>query len=784
MSTGKDPKDKTDLQRRFLIGSSLALAGTAASGVLTGCGGGNVGTGGSSTGAPASVPPAPAATPAFTPVPGTYSSAQSVTISSATSGSTIYYTADGSMPTTSSTVYGGAIPVNATKTVRAMATASGFQPSSVGTAAYTISATAPPTPVVATPTFLPVAGTYTSAQSVTISCATSGAKIYYTTNGSAPTTSSTAYSGALTVSATETVRAIATASGDQQSNVGSAAYTISAGAPQVVATPTFTPVAGAYTSAQSVTISCATSGATIFYTVDGSTPTTSSSQYGSPLTVSSTQTLKATAIASGATQSAVATASYTISGGALTAPANLQVINQGGPNNGPQGFFSFLGQSNSVSTAADADYQGLSWLPATPGTNPVAKYNVYRNGTLYDSIATPITITGYIVPGKTSSGANCGVLKVTAVSGGKTATADGKILPGLKLTSSASGFASGTIIVEYTTANTGGGGAGTYSVNWSQTCGSSGSPVTFTGWSYNDTLATGCNNFNFLLPGTVYAYTVTAVDTLGNEGPHAYPSAYMYQGISQTQNANFSYGGQVQNFADTTGAPANGPYDVALTFPAGGGGFLPVWSGAGPDTNGCLCPVQRFECGAFNYLAFDIKVTDNAYLTHDIQYIPVLRAYGVSGGVDSAHWVIARVQDYCTPIVNQWVTCKIPFSHLSYGFVNCTGSFAATGKNQGTLTVSSFGAHTALAIDGSGYITGPGIPSGTCVLTTPPTEPPSGSGPWVYSLTGPNIVGTESGSGNYVYQGTGCYKHGWQYGTNVADNTGTFYLNNIGFTTN
>ena len=80
----------------------------------------------------------------------------------------------------------------------------------------------------AMPTFSPGPGTYGSVQSVTISDATPGAAIYYTTNGSNPTTSSTKYSGGVTVSSTETIKAIAVATGSKQSAVASATYTIAA----------------------------------------------------------------------------------------------------------------------------------------------------------------------------------------------------------------------------------------------------------------------------------------------------------------------------------------------------------------------------------------------------------------------------------------------------------------------------------------------------------------------------------------------------------------------------
>jgi len=64
-----------------------------------------------------------------------------------------------------------------------------------------------------TPTFSPRSGTYSGPQSVTITDATPGATIYYTANGTTPTTGSTKYTGPVTVSASETLRAIAVANG-------------------------------------------------------------------------------------------------------------------------------------------------------------------------------------------------------------------------------------------------------------------------------------------------------------------------------------------------------------------------------------------------------------------------------------------------------------------------------------------------------------------------------------------------------------------------------------------
>ena len=91
---------------------------------------------------------------------------------------------------------------------------------------------------VAAPTFTPAAGEYTAAQSVEIACATDGASIYYTTDGTDPTAASTAYTAAIAVGESMTIKAIAVKEGMTDSEIASAAYTIN-----IPATPDFTTVA-------------------------------------------------------------------------------------------------------------------------------------------------------------------------------------------------------------------------------------------------------------------------------------------------------------------------------------------------------------------------------------------------------------------------------------------------------------------------------------------------------------------------------------------------------------
>lgn len=167
---------------------------------------------------------------------------------------------------------------------------------------------------VESPTASPAAEAYDSAQSVTLSTTTSGATIYYTTDGNDPTISSTQYSSPISISSSTTLKAIAIKSGMWDSNVFSGSYIINL--PGTVAAPTASPTAGTYDSGQSVTLSTTTEGATIYYTTDGSDPNSVPGQwsaiYTSPIAISESTTIRAYALKSGMVDSDRISLSYTI----------------------------------------------------------------------------------------------------------------------------------------------------------------------------------------------------------------------------------------------------------------------------------------------------------------------------------------------------------------------------------------------------------------------------------------------------------------------------------------
>ena len=296
------------------------------------------------------------ATPTITNTDAT--GGQQVSITSTTSGATIYYTLDGSTPTTSSSTYGSPFKLTATKTVKAIAVKTDMTNSAVATKSVTVGQ-------VATPTISPAGGLFSVSQQVTMSCATDSAVIHYTTDGTAPTASSPTYNGALTLNSTATVKAIAVKSGMVDSLSSSQSYTLMG----TVATPTITNTDA--TGGQQVSITSTTTGATIYYTLDGNTPTTSSSTYGSPFKLTATKTVKAIAVKTNMTNSAVATKSVTVG----------QVAT---PTISPAGGLFSVSQQVTMSCATDSAVIHYT----TDGTAPTASSPTYNGALTLNSTAT------------------------------------------------------------------------------------------------------------------------------------------------------------------------------------------------------------------------------------------------------------------------------------------------------------------------------------------------------------------------------------------------------------
>ena len=273
------------------------------------------------------------ATPTFSPAAGAYTSAQNVTISTTTTGATIYYTTDGSEPTTNSSVYSSAIPVSSTTTIKAIAVAAGYDNSSVATATYTI---------VSIEHEGTQADPYTVADARTAIDAGTGTQGVYATGivSAIPTDYSASYKNITfnfvdVAGDTDFLQAYR-CGGDEAADVQvgdvvvvygnltkyGTTYEFAQGCELIslthptaaVEAPIFSPEGGVYTTPQSVNFAVAAptmEGYTFYYTLDGTEPTTESTLYTGPIEVSTTTTIKAIAVKGGEV-SLVTTATYAI----------------------------------------------------------------------------------------------------------------------------------------------------------------------------------------------------------------------------------------------------------------------------------------------------------------------------------------------------------------------------------------------------------------------------------------------------------------------------------------
>jgi len=168
-----------------------------------------------------------------------------------------------------------------------------------------------PTPTVNDPAFTLPAGTYDHDISVGMTCATDGASIYYTIDGSTPSSASTKFTSDITITTTTTLKAIACKDGYNNSNIIEARYVIEKQILDQVKAPSMDPGAGSFIGSILVYITCETQDASIYYTTDGTEPDTTSNLYRFPLTFNETTTLKAKAFKEGMLPSETVTAEYT-----------------------------------------------------------------------------------------------------------------------------------------------------------------------------------------------------------------------------------------------------------------------------------------------------------------------------------------------------------------------------------------------------------------------------------------------------------------------------------------
>ena len=243
-------------------------------------------------------PPAPV----FIPASGTvFDEMQAVTIECEDKDAVIYYTIDGSEPTVESTLY-RRFRIFGKTTVKAASLKNGIW-SEVAVANYALG-------TCATPVIVPDDGSvFThSSQTVSIAWNESDGVLRYTLDGSDPTEESAVYAGEFKISETTTVKAKVFSDKYFDSDVVSATLVREW---LQVATPVISAAAEFTGEKSRVTVSCATDGATIRYTIDGSEPSTDSEMYEGVFYVTNSCTIKAIAMMDDFLDSAVASASVT-----------------------------------------------------------------------------------------------------------------------------------------------------------------------------------------------------------------------------------------------------------------------------------------------------------------------------------------------------------------------------------------------------------------------------------------------------------------------------------------
>jgi hypothetical protein len=273
------------------------------------------------------------AAPQFSPPGGTYTSAQTVTITTATTGATIHYTTNGTTPTATSPAYTGPVTISATSTLQAIATKTGLTNSTVTTATYTIGTggdgggscstadyTCSVTGISATQAKVSFKPTVTSTL-VDLHFTISGLEQDFRMTNNAGTWEWTI--GNLSSGTVVTYWFTYNKNGANQGDTPKYTYTHGGGGGggggggTQVATPVLSAPPGTYNGGVIVNITTTTAGAVIHYALGGATPTAASPTYTAPISLTANQTVKAMAVKSGLTDSGVAGGAYTLNTGAV-----------------------------------------------------------------------------------------------------------------------------------------------------------------------------------------------------------------------------------------------------------------------------------------------------------------------------------------------------------------------------------------------------------------------------------------------------------------------------------
>lgn len=186
-------------------------------------------------------------------------------------------------------------------------------------------------PDVAPPVFNPPGNTYAVAQTVSITCQTEGASVFFTLDGSEPTPSSNPYTTPVFVPSNLTLKAKAFKENCNPSSITNGSYVITT---PTCANPLISPAGDTFSTPQNITITCTTPGAEIRYTTDGSDPSPATSLYNNPIALSTSATIKARAYKPDYTASQIVAQVYEFVvaapvfnpiGGDYTSPQNVTI---------------------------------------------------------------------------------------------------------------------------------------------------------------------------------------------------------------------------------------------------------------------------------------------------------------------------------------------------------------------------------------------------------------------------------------------------------------------------